>query len=398
MEKRSRFLTRTTIALLLPYLAGCGENLVLVDGTVRLDGKPFAATAVVLHPVDRGRIASGSTDANGHFGLEMAGKLGVAPGKYSVTVVKREAVGTVADKNGLFLGVALGNAREIWVVPQKYARPDESGITVDVKSGMKALLTLQQNCTTTRRLFMLGRKRLLVVLSFCAVATSVTQASRAASLIIHVAPGGSDTWSGRLRNPKPDGSDGPLATLRGARDAIRRLRSTGSLPAVTVLIRGGTYRMTEPFVLESQDSGTAAAPIVYTAEDNQRPVLSGGRPIGGWKAGPGGLWTAQLPEVAAGQWHFQQLFVNGQRRTHAKSPNEGYFYTAGKAPPAQDAAGRQAFRDKCAFLFSRGDIKNWPDLPMLSPTFERVDWMGFSSTAASDTAFYLDNLKIERIK
>jgi hypothetical protein len=139
MEMPLRFRTRRAAALLLPLLVGCTENSVLVDGTVRLDGRPVAAAAVALHPVDGGPIASASTDANGCFRPETAGNQGVAPGKYRVTVVKRESAGAMADRSGLFLGIAPGGAKEIWIVPQKYAHPNESGITVDVKSGMKAI-------------------------------------------------------------------------------------------------------------------------------------------------------------------------------------------------------------------------------------------------------------------
>ena len=46
--------------------------------------------------------------------------------------------------------------------------------------------------------------------------------------------------------------------------------------------------------------------------------LSGGRLISGWKPGTGNLWSAQLPDAAAGKWYFQQLFVNGQRRPRTR--------------------------------------------------------------------------------
>ena len=38
-----------------------------------------------------------------------------------------------------------------------------------------------------------------------------------------VAPNGSDAWSGRLPAPNAARTDGPLATLRSARDATRKL-------------------------------------------------------------------------------------------------------------------------------------------------------------------------------
>ena len=137
-------------------------------------------------------------------------------------------------------------------------------------------------------------------------------------VILHVSPGGSDEHAG--------GSDTPLASLTGARDAIRRLREKQPLKEpVHVLIADGEYSLREPVLFEPEDSGTAEAPIIYMAAPGARPVFCGGRRIGGLKRGEDGLWTAHLPEVAAGNWYFEQLFVNGRRAVRARSPDNGYY-------------------------------------------------------------------------
>jgi Right handed beta helix region len=197
------------------------------------------------------------------------------------------------------------------------------------------------------------------------IALLLTQTAFAASLILYVAPDGNDGWSGRLPEANAQRSDGPLATPHGARDAIRRWRKSepGGAGPVTVNFRGGTYWLTAPWVLEPQDSGTAEAPVVYVAATGERPVLSGGRPITGWKANADGLWSTQIPDVASGPWYFQQLWVGGQRRTRARTPNQDYYSIAQKAPPATDpATGKQVPRDRTAFIFTPNEIKNWPDL------------------------------------
>ncbi len=64
----------------------------------------------------------------------------------------------------------------------------------------------------------------------------------AGGLTIHVAPGGDDHWSGALTRPNAARTDGPLATLKGARDRVRTLRheqKIGSGP-ITVMIAAGT--------------------------------------------------------------------------------------------------------------------------------------------------------------
>jgi hypothetical protein len=184
-------------------------------------------------------------------------------------------------------------------------------------------------------------------------------AAAAAPTTFYVAPDGNDAWSGRLARPNAARSDGPLASLVGARDAIRRAKapSPAALPqgergtaagtaprpqqgtgaaAFRVVVADGVYRLTEPVVFQSQDSGTAAAPVIYEAAHEARPVFSGGRPITGFQPGPKGVWSAQLPDAAAGRWYFEQLYVNGRRAVRARSPNKFYYYTNGTVDTIAD--------------------------------------------------------------
>ena len=125
---------------------------------------------------------------------------------------------------------------------------------------------------------------------------------------------------------------GPLKSLAEARDAIRAMRRAGKLDAVTVQVRGGTYLLTEPFVLTPEDSGTAQAPVVYAAYPGERPVFSGGRRITGWQKGEKNVWTAEVPGVKEGQWYFHQLFVRGTRAIRSRTPTNGYYRAEGMSP------------------------------------------------------------------
>src|SRR5690349_10412831 len=99
----------------------------------------------------------------------------------------------------------------------------------------------------------------------------------ARGVTLHVAPAGDDTRSGTV--------DQPLASLTGARDAIRKMKAAGEIKEpVTVLVAPGRYPISETFVLTPDDSGTPAAPITYQAAsagvaEGDRPVFSGGRRI-----------------------------------------------------------------------------------------------------------------------
>jgi formylglycine-generating enzyme required for sulfatase activity len=148
----------------------------------------------------------------------------------------------------------------------------------------------------------------------------------------YLAPGGSDANPGTAARP--------LATLRGARDAIRALKAKGPLTqAVTVHVAQGTYSLTEPLTLEPSDSGTAEAPITYQAAEGAQPVFSGGRVLSGWQPHKNGIWKTHIADVAAGGWYFEQLFVNGQRAMRARTPNKFFFYMTGLREIPLDPAG-----------------------------------------------------------
>jgi hypothetical protein len=182
----------------------------------------------------------------------------------------------------------------------------------------------------------------------------------AGGLTIHVAPGGDDHWSGALTHPNAARTDGPLATLKGARDRIRTLRHEQKIGfgPITVMIAAGTYPVSGPVVYELADGGTAAAPVIYQAEPGAWPIFDGGRAITGFSRRPDGLWTAKVPDVAAGRWTFEQLFVNGRRATRARTPNEFYYYMLKRVTQGIDpATGQTVPVEKRAFIARGEDLE-----------------------------------------
>jgi hypothetical protein len=164
-------------------------------------------------------------------------------------------------------------------------------------------------------------------------------ATNAWAVTLHVAADGNDAWSGKLARPNAENNDGPLASLAGARDAVRRLKALGPLTeSVEVIVAAGEYPLTQTLVFGPEDSGTAQAPILYRAADGASPVLTGGRKITSFEAGADGRWTVHLPEVQAGKWYFEDLFVNGRRATRARMPNEFYYHVRAKAGPVVNPA------------------------------------------------------------
>lgn len=204
---------------------------------------------------------------------------------------------------------------------------------------------------------MIATRRALCLLTLLLAARAGDRAAGAENdaVVYHVAPGGSD------RNPGT--KDKPFATVEAARDAIRA-QKTRSAP-ITVLIHGGTYRLDRPLVFTPEDSGSPKAPITYRAADGEKPVFSGGQAVSGWKettvAGRT-LWVAELPEVRDGKAYHRQLWVNGERRTRARHPNQGFLHIAALPPTTKKTERDKRYEGQDRFEFKPGDLRAWNNL------------------------------------
>ncbi len=176
---------------------------------------------------------------------------------------------------------------------------------------------------------------------------------------LYVSPDGNDAWSGRLPKPNRSRTDGPLASLTGARDAVRRLKARGPLTRpVRVTLAGGEYWMNETFELTAEDSGGVDRPVIYEAARGAKPVFSGGRLITGWERAGGGIWKAKLPLFGGTNWYFEQLWVNGRRAQPARSPNMFYYYVQGRVKErSESGSGERVDWRKQAFKAKKEDIE-----------------------------------------
>ena len=91
----------------------------------------------------------------------------------------------------------------------------------------------------------------------------------------YVSPTGHDNNPGTKQKP--------FAGLTRARDAVREWTKRGQTANIVVYLGGGTYEMKEPLVLGPVDSGTYKFSITYVAYPGEKPIISGGRRITGWK-------------------------------------------------------------------------------------------------------------------
>jgi len=168
-----------------------------------------------------------------------------------------------------------------------------------------------------------------------------------------VAPDGDDS--------NPGTQEKPFATLVRARDAVRERIAAGLKGDVTVLIRGGTYRMDDTVVFGLEDSGTKDHSITYAAFPSEKPVFSSGLPITDWRkldeplpglpdGARGKVWIADVPD---GLGRFLTLYDGDRRLPRARSHG---FVPAKRYPRTRIPGWRTKLE------FPKGKIKSWRNL------------------------------------
>jgi hypothetical protein len=160
---------------------------------------------------------------------------------------------------------------------------------------------------------------------------------------------GDDANSGLLEASDGMGG-GPLRTPKAALRKLREMRARDpTLRDRTsgIALRDGVFQLDAPLEIGPEDSGTPDHPLVIagwrvhtSSPDRDRfdTTLSGSWPIVGWHAEPlrgREAWVADVPDVASKAdarlrpWTFHELFVDGERRPRARTPDRGGFAILG---------------------------------------------------------------------
>jgi hypothetical protein len=182
-------------------------------------------------------------------------------------------------------------------------------------------------------------------------------------LLFQVATNGNDAWSGRLAAPNATRTDGPFASLERARDEIRKLKTTNTVPegGVVVEIAGGIYEPDRPLALTAADGGTPSAPVVYRARPGETVRLVGGKVLRGWQPVTDPVIRKRLAPtarehivqtdlgthgikdfgamVSGTRWGQSspglEVFFKDQPMTLARWPNEGFVKIVGVHGPTE---------------------------------------------------------------
>jgi hypothetical protein len=126
---------------------------------------------------------------------------------------------------------------------------------------------------------------------------------------IYVAPDGDDANPGTISQP--------VKTVAKARDLVRT-KNSAMTADIAVYLRGGTYPQTDTLTFGNADSGNGGFYVKYMAYPGERPLITGGKPITGWKVSDA---TNNIYSASAGNVAFRQLYVNGVKAIRARTPN-----------------------------------------------------------------------------
>lgn len=174
-----------------------------------------------------------------------------------------------------------------------------------------------------------------------------------------VAPSGRDDGPGTRSDP--------FVSLSRARDAVRELKKKGETRDITVLIRGGNYRLEETVVFTLEDSAAEGHKVTYAAYPGEKPVFSSGLQISGWRElgreRPEGLtsfakahvWVADLPEELG---RFYTLYDGDKRLPRACS--DGFIPSGPRLP--WDYLYQKDLEPFSVFGFPQGAVKAWDNI------------------------------------
>ena len=112
-------------------------------------------------------------------------------------------------------------------------------------------------------------------------------------------------------------------TLVSARDRVRSINEN-MLGDINVYLRGGTYTLSSPLRLTSQDSGSDGHHVIYSAYKDEKPIISGGTKISGWTLHDRAknVYKARVGTSL----RTRQLYVNGVRATRAKGDANAFGF------------------------------------------------------------------------
>lgn len=131
---------------------------------------------------------------------------------------------------------------------------------------------------------------------------------------LYVSPIGNDSNIGSVKEP--------LLTLQGAVARAVALQKDAAIDGFVVNLAAGIYTQYEALEIDT----SLHKPIEFRGSNTaERTTISGAMQAERFTAVEDNLWRVRIPEVVRYGLRFEQIYINGERRFRAQSPNRGEF-------------------------------------------------------------------------
>ena len=214
----------------------------------------------------------------------------------------------------------------------------------------------------TLKSYLNKRQLFYIFVNLCVLVAFSACTTASETIEFYVSVEGNDAAKGSLSEP--------FATIPKAVTAVRELRKAGNGKPATIYLRGGRHQLNETLILGIEDGlpkstqpasfeefgagELAVAQLAFTAYLDEKPVISGGMPVIGWKLpeavpsdlpsqAKGKVWVADIPE---GLQTFYTLYDAKGRLNRSRA--EGFV-------PTKMGTKKEVY-------FPEGKLKNWDNL------------------------------------
>lgn len=188
--------------------------------------------------------------------------------------------------------------------------------------------------------------------------SGMTQVALGSGLVIYVSPSGEDDHEGRFESP--------VHTLDRASEIARthlreHIHDAAGLE-VTIVLRGGIYRISDPWEFRSEEWPQTPFTLTIRSYAAERSVVSGGWRVPRWIKGEDGLFKASVANYTGDLSGVRELYMGDHSVTRARYPDEDFLRI--------ESTGKDR---RTSFSFYEGDLTPFQDLDHCELVFFH-DW------------------------
>ncbi len=148
---------------------------------------------------------------------------------------------------------------------------------------------------------------------------------------VYISTRGNDSYDGSKNHP--------VKSLEKAIAIVSHLKNENQ----KIVISGGVYTLKTSIHIDSE-LWNGQKNLLIEGDKTNMPIIKGSVSVGNFTKQSGKFWTLDLSSfLKDNDIDVQQIFVNGKRATHARTPNLDKLYTTLKVEEKKDKANKKSF-------------------------------------------------------